>query len=64
LLLALASLVMVYAYLGTPVLEGNRGLTNLSESYGALERVALWQRALWWLPGSRDDGRFSSCRRA
>lgn len=49
---------MVYAYLGTPVLDGNRGLTNLTESYGALERVALWQRALWWLPGSRDDGRF------
>jgi len=57
-LLALASLIMVYAYLGTPVLDGNRGLTNLTESYGALERVALWQRALWWLPGSRDDGRF------
>ncbi len=49
---------MVYAYLGTPVLDGNQGLTNLTESYGALERVALWQRALWWLPGSRDDGRF------
>lgn len=57
-LLALASVMMVYAYLGTPVLDGNRGLTNLTESYGALERVALWQRALWWLPGSRDDGRF------
>ncbi len=57
-LLALASLVMVYAYLGTPVLEGNRGLTNLTESFGALERVALWQRALWWLPGSQEDGRF------
>src|SRR5680860_369474 len=58
LLLCLASLVMVYAYLGTPVHEGNRGLTNLTESFGALERVALWQRALWWLPGSRDDGEF------
>lgn len=57
-LLAVASLVMVYAYLGTPVLDGNRGLTNLTESYGALERVALWQRALWWLPGARDNGRF------
>lgn len=57
-LLVVASLVMVYAYLGTPVLDGNRGLTNLTESFGALERVALWQRALWWLPGSRDGGRF------
>lgn len=58
LLLTLSSLILVYAYLGTPVHDGNRGLTNLTESYGALERVALWQRALWWLPGSRDDGRF------
>jgi hypothetical protein len=58
LLLCVGALVMVYAYLGTPVLEGNRGLTNLTESYGALERVALWQRALWWLPGARDGGRF------
>lgn len=58
LVLCLASLAMVYAYLGTPVLQGNRGLTNLTESFGALERVALWQRALWWAPGSRDDGRF------
>ena len=57
-LIALSSLIMVYAYLGTPVLDGNRGLTNLTESFGALERVALWQRALWWLPGSQDDGRF------
>ncbi len=57
-LIALASLVMVYAYLGTPVQDGSRGLTNLTESFGALERVALWQRALWWLPGSQDDGRF------
>jgi len=58
LVLCLASLVMVYVYLGTPVSQGNRGLTNLTESFGALERVALWQRALWWLPGSRDGGRF------
>lgn len=50
-LLCLASLAMVVAYLGTPVAAGNRGLTNLTESYGALERVALWQRAFDWLPG-------------
>jgi hypothetical protein len=58
LLLGIASLVMVYAYLATPVLEGNRGLTNLTESYGALERVALWQRAFSWLPGGHNDGTF------
>ena len=57
-LLCLGSLIMVYAYLGTSVVDGNKGLTNLTESFGALERVALWQRALWWLPGSRDGGRF------
>ncbi|MDQ4099540.1 MAG: hypothetical protein M3121_03460 [Chloroflexota bacterium] len=43
--------VMVYALLMTPVAEGNRGLMNLTESVGALERVALWQRAFSWLPG-------------
>jgi len=57
-LLWIASLVLVYAFLGTDVLRGNRGLVNLTESFGALERVALWQRALQWLPGSSGDGRF------
>jgi hypothetical protein len=51
LLLCLSSFLLVVVYLGTPVAEGNRGLTNLTESYGALERVALWQRAFDWLPG-------------
>ena len=50
-LLCLSSLALVIVFLGTPVEAGNRGLTNLTESYGALERVALWQRAFDWLPG-------------
>jgi len=53
-----ATLGLVYAFLGTDVLRGNRGLVNLTESFGALERVALWQRALQWLPGSTGDGGF------
>ena len=57
-LLVLSSIVMVYVYLCTPIAQGNRGLTNLTESYGALERVALWQRTFDWLPGARDNGRF------
>jgi hypothetical protein len=57
-LLWIATLGLVYAFLGTDVLRGNRGLVNLTESFGALERVALWQRALQWLPGSAGDGRF------
>jgi hypothetical protein len=51
LLLCFSSLLLVIVYLGTPVADGNRGLTNLTESYGALERVALWQRAFDWIPG-------------
>lgn len=43
--------LMVYALLATPVDDGNRGLMNLTESVGALERTALWQRAFSWLPG-------------
>lgn len=58
LLLWSATLCLVYAFLGTDVLRGNRGLVNLTESFGALERVALWQRALQWLPGSTGDGGF------
>ncbi|HEV2065627.1 MAG TPA: hypothetical protein VGR08_02240 [Thermomicrobiales bacterium] len=57
-LLWVATLGLVYAFLGTDVLRGNRGLVNLTESFGALERVALWQRALQWLPGSTGDGGF------
>ncbi len=48
--------VTVYALLMTPVTEGNRGLMNLTESVGALERVALWQRAFSWLPGLNPTG--------
>ena len=51
LLLCVSSLLLVVVYLGTPVANGNRGLTNLTESYGALERVALWQQAFDWIPG-------------
>ncbi|MDQ3540139.1 MAG: hypothetical protein M3440_05575 [Chloroflexota bacterium] len=58
LLLWIATLGLVYAFLGTNVLRGNRGLVNVTESFGALERVALWQRALQWLPGSTGDGGF------
>ncbi|MBA2277437.1 MAG: hypothetical protein H0W06_06695 [Chloroflexia bacterium] len=56
----LASVAMVYALLATPVEQGNRGLMNLTESLGSLERVALWQRALWWLPGAEAGGGFIS----
>jgi hypothetical protein len=58
LLFCAAALAMCYAYLGTDVAAGNRGLTNLTESYGALERVALWQGALQWLPGANGTGGF------
>lgn len=57
-LLWIATLGLVFAFLGTDVLRGNRGLVNLTESFGALERVALWQRALQWLPGNTGDGGF------
>lgn len=52
--------VMVYALLATPVEDGNRGLMNLTESVGALERTALWQRAFSWLPGAEAGGGFVS----
>ena len=55
-----SALLMVYAYLCTPVLGSNVGLTNLTESYGALERVALWQRTFDWLPGAQAGGRFAT----
>lgn len=59
-LLCVSSLALVVVYLGTPVADGNRGLTNLTESYGALERVALWQRAFDWLPGiGQKNGSFT-----
>lgn len=56
----LASAVLCYALLATPIMEGRQGLMNITESAGALERVALWQRALDWLPGGYADGTFVS----
>lgn len=53
-----ASLAMCYALLATPTFDGRQGLMNLTESWGALERVALWQRAISWFPGGHADGRF------
>lgn len=41
---------MCLALLGTPR-DSNIGLTQIAESWGAIERVALWQKALdWFLP--------------
>src|SRR5690606_4138286 len=45
-----AWLLMCWALLGTPR-DSNRGLTQIVDSWGAIERVALWQNALdWFLP--------------
>lgn len=52
------ALVMVYVLLAIDVPRGNKGMMMVTESIGALERVALWQRSLWWLPGARAGGRF------
>jgi hypothetical protein len=52
----LACLALCWALLATPALGDNTGLMKLTESYGSLERVALWQRTLAWLPGG-DPGR-------
>jgi len=38
---------MCLALLGTPR-DSNIGLTQIAESWGAIERVALWQNALTW----------------
>ncbi len=47
----LACLVLCWALLATPTLGDYTGLMKLTESYGSLERVALWQRTFAWLPG-------------
>lgn len=47
----LASLFLCWALLATPALDDYTGLMKLTESYGSLERVALWQRTFDWLPG-------------
>lgn len=51
-----ACLVMVFVMLATPVLSGRSGMMNLTESWGALERVSMWQRAMSWIPGVGLDG--------
>jgi hypothetical protein len=49
---------MVIAFLGTPVHSGLNGLVQMVETAGAIERVALWQRAiLGWL-GMTDSSEF------
>jgi len=53
----IAAAVMVYVVLCTP-LGSRQGLLSITESWGALERVGLWQRALSWMPGAKADGRF------
>ena len=52
----LACLVMVFLMLGLPVRSGRTGMMNLTESYGALDRVAMWQHHLSWIPGVAVDG--------
>ena len=47
---------MVLIMLGTPVLSGRNGMMNLTESWGALERVAMWQRSFSWFPGVELNG--------
>jgi len=54
----LAAAIMVYALLCTPVNAGKKGLADITGNDGALERVALWQRSLSWLPGAESGGRF------
>ncbi len=54
----LSAAIMVYALLCTPVMGSKKGLADITGNYGALERVALWQRSLSWLPGARADGGF------
>ena len=54
----LSAAIMVYALLCTPVMGSKKGLADITGNYGALERVALWQRSLSWLPGAKADGGF------
>lgn len=52
----IATAALVLIMLGTPVLSGRSGMMNLTESWGALERVAMWQQSLSWIPGVELDG--------
>ncbi len=54
----MAAAIMVFVLLCTPVMAGKRGLADITGNDGALERVALWQRSLSWLPGAESGGRF------
>jgi hypothetical protein len=56
----LTAAIMVFTLLLSPVLSGRQGMMNLTESWGALERVALWQHSLDWIPGLTHDGLFIS----
>ncbi|MGB3330197.1 MAG: hypothetical protein WBA46_14650 [Thermomicrobiales bacterium] len=53
----LAAFVMVFVALCTPT-TSRKGLLSITETYGSLERVALWQRTFDWLPGMVRDGEF------
>ncbi|MGC4105751.1 MAG: hypothetical protein QM753_05245 [Thermomicrobiales bacterium] len=53
----LAALVMVFVVLCTPT-TSRKGLLSITETYGSLERVALWQRTFDWLPGMASNGEF------
>jgi hypothetical protein len=55
-----AAAIMMISLLLTPTLSGRKGMMNLTESWGALERVALWQHSLDWVPGLTHDGLFIS----
>lgn len=53
----IAALVMVFVVLCTPT-ASRKGLLSITETYGSLERVALWQRTFDWLPGMVQNGEF------
>ncbi|MGN6033655.1 MAG: hypothetical protein ACTHQE_18520, partial [Thermomicrobiales bacterium] len=52
-----AALLMVVVVLCTPT-TSRKGLLSITETYGSLERVALWQRTFDWIPGIMRDGEF------
>lgn len=53
----LASLLMVFLVLGTPT-NSRKGLLSITETWGSLERVALWQHTFDWVPGIERNGAF------
>ena len=54
----IAALLMVVVVLCTPT-TSRKGLLSITETYGSLERVALWQRTFDWLPGLAHGGAFT-----